>query len=371
MKRTKIIATLGPATDDLDILESLLVAGVDLIRLNLSHGTHQQHQNRLEQVRRLAFALKKPVGVIADLQGPKIRIGRFKTETIFLNTGDHFVIDPNWSLAEGTEQIVGIDYPQLNVDLKVGDLLLLNDGLIVLEVEKIVQSKIECVVQLGGHLASHKGINRRGGGLTADWLTAKDRIDLAFAAAMKVDYVALSFVRQAADVFDARALLKAHHSDAGLIAKIERVEAIEALDEIIQASDGVMVARGDLGVELGYAEVPAVQKQIIARASDLGRLVITATQMMESMVHHPMPTRAEVSDVANAVLDGTDAVMLSSETAVGKFPVKTVEMIDQICVAIEGATIPPVPNKRGTLTPFHHLHKGITCPPGGRGNNAT
>jgi pyruvate kinase len=335
LKPTQIIATLGPATDKPGVLKAMLVVGVDVVRLNLSHGTHVQHQARVDLARATALELGKSLGIMADLQGPKIRIGRFTTGSIHLNINDPFIIDSTLDLEQGTQKAVGIHYPHLSKDLKIGDQLLLDDGFIVLVVDKIIGTAVHCIVQLGGKLSDHKGINRRGGGLSAEVLTPKDRQDIDFAAKLQVDCVALSFARCAADVEETRALLKKAGSRAAVIAKIERVEALQALEEIILASDGVMVARGDLGVECGYAALPGIQKHIIARARALDRPVITATQMMESMVHRAIPTRAEVSDVANAVLDGSTAVMLSSETAVGDFPAQTVQMMRDICTAAE------------------------------------
>ncbi|MBP6103614.1 MAG: pyruvate kinase [Gammaproteobacteria bacterium] len=334
-KPTTIIATLGPSTDKPGVLQAMLVAGVDVIRLNLSHGTYAQHQARVDLARAIALELGKSLGIMADLQGPKIRIGSFTTGSIQLKVNDPFVIDAQLSLAQGTAQAVGLHYPNLCKDLKPGDQLLLDDGFIVLVVDKIIGTAVHCIVQQGGKLSDNKGINRRGGGISAEALTPKDRKDIDFAAKLKVDFVALSFARCAADVQETRALLQKAGSHALVVAKIERVEALEALEEIILASDEVMVARGDLGVECGYAALPGIQKHIIARARALGRPVITATQMMESMVHRAIPTRAEVSDVANAVLDGTTAVMLSAETAVGDFPAQTVQMMREICTAAE------------------------------------
>ncbi len=337
---TQIIATLGPSTDKPGVLKAMLVAGVDVIRLNLSHGTHAQHQTRVEVARAAALELGKSLGIMADLQGPKIRIGAFKTGSIPLKVNDPFIIDSKIPLDQGTQQAVGIHYHDLYKDLKPGDYLLLDDGFIVLVIEKIVGSAVHCIVQQGGNLSDNKGINRRGGGLSAEALTPKDRKDIVFAAKLKVDYVALSFVGCARDVQETRALLEKAGSRAAVVAKIERVEALQALEEIMLASDGVMVARGDLGVECGYAALPGIQKHIITRACALGRPVITATQMMESMVHRAIPTRAEVSDVANAVLDGSTALMLSAETAVGDFPAQTVQMMREICTAAE--KLPPM-----------------------------
>jgi pyruvate kinase len=334
-RRTKIVVTLGPATDDLAVLEQMIAAGVDVVRLNFSHGTHQEHQGRMEKVRQCAAKLKREVGILADLQGPKIRVACFKNKKIMLKEGAKFILDAALADDMGTEECVGIDYKDLPNDVKRGDTLLLDDGRLVLSVTDVNASKIICQVGVGGELSDHKGINRLGGGLSARALTEKDIKDLKFVATMNVDYVAISFPRGADDVNQAKALLKAANTNASVIAKIERTEAVKAIDEIIQASDGVMVARGDLAVEIGEAEVPAVQKLIIHRARALDKPVITATQMMESMIHSSVPTRAEVSDVANAVLDGTDAVMLSAETAIGDNPAKVVATMARVCLSAE------------------------------------
>lgn len=335
LRRTKIIATLGPATDEPGIMRRILEAGVNLVRINLSHGIQAAHIKRIETTRALALDLGLEIGILLDLQGPKIRITRFKNGFIHLMPGSFFVLDATLDVDGGAVESVGIDYKNLPNDVKKGDILLLDDGLLMLEVLEVVGPKIHCLVKLGGKLSNHKGINRRGGGLTAAALTAKDREDILFAAKMDVDYVAVSFPRSAKDIEETRSLLQQAGSRSKIMAKIERVEAVQALDEIINSADAVMVARGDLGVEIGYAELPAVQKHIIARARALNKAVVTATQMMESMVHSPIPTRAEVSDVANAVIDGTDAVMLSAETATGSFPDKVVEAMAGICLAAE------------------------------------
>lgn len=335
LRRTKIVTTLGPATDDPAILEQMILAGVDVVRVNFSHGSHQEHQKRIEAVRQCAKEKGRIVGILADLQGPKIRISEFKNKKIILKQGAKFVLDAALPVAEGTEETVGIDYKELPNDVKSGDTLLLDDGRVVLSVVQVDGTRIVCQVGVGGELSNHKGINRLGGGLSAGALTDKDRIDLKFAASLNVDYVAISFPREAEDVIETRSLLEAVNSRAGIIAKIERTEAVVHIDAIIQASNGVMVARGDLAVEIGEAEVPAVQKHIIHRARALNKPVITATQMMETMVHNNVPTRAEVSDVANAVLDGTDAVMLSAETAVGDHPAKVVATMAKICLSAE------------------------------------
>ncbi|RKZ88528.1 MAG: pyruvate kinase [Candidatus Parabeggiatoa sp. nov. 1] len=330
-RRTKIIATLGPSTDDPKMLDKLIQAGVDVVRLNFSHETSESHQRRLEQVRQCADAIGRPIGVIADLQGPKIRIEGFSDGKITLNEGDKFILDATIPSNAGNQQRVGITYKPLPKDVRHADTLLLDDGRIVLEVKKVIDSQIHCGVVVGGILSNCKGINRQGGGLSANALTHKDRVDIATAAAMQVDYMAVSFPRSAEDIHEARQLLQTAGGKAGIIAKIERAEAITNHEEIIKASDAIMVARGDLGVEIGDANLPPAQKLLIQKARDLNKVVITATQMMESMIENPIPTRAEVSDVANAVFDGTDAVMLSGETAAGKYPDKAVKAMDRIC----------------------------------------
>ncbi|MDB6096701.1 MAG: pyk [Francisellaceae bacterium] len=335
LRRTKIIATLGPAVDQDGMLEKIIKAGVNLVRINMSHGSYEEHQKRIDLTRSIARSLNKSIGILIDLQGPKIRIARFKEGPIQLTNGQRFILDAEFDTNSGNKDKVGIDYKALPQDVKIEDILLLDDGRITLKVKNINKHIIECVVIQGGELSNNKGINRQGGGLTAEALTDKDKQDMQFAAKMKADYVAISFPRCAKDIQQARLLLNEAGSFAALIAKIERTEAIEALEEIIEYSDAVMVARGDLGVEIGYAEVPSVQKMIIKRARNLDKVVITATQMMESMITNSIPTRAEVSDVANAVIDGTDAVMLSAETATGLYPDKVVEIMSGICLAAE------------------------------------
>lgn len=335
LRRTKIVVTLGPATDDPNVLDQLILAGIDVVRVNFSHGSHEEHQKRIEAVRKCASKHEHNVGILADLQGPKIRISKFKKNKINLKEGTKFILDAAMAVDAGTEECVGIDYKELPHDVKTGDTLLLDDGRIVLSVVNVEGTQIICQVIVGGELSNHKGINRQGGGLSAGALTDKDRIDLKFAASLQVDYIAISFPRSAQDVNETKALLQAEKSNAGVIAKIERTEAVTNIDEIIKASNGVMVARGDLAVEIGEVEVPAVQKLIIHRARALDKPVITATQMMETMIHNTVPTRAEVSDVANAVLDGTDAVMLSAETAVGDHPAKVVTTMSRICLSAE------------------------------------
>lgn len=345
-RRTKIVSTLGPATDKDGILEGLIQAGINVVRMNFSHGAPEDHAKRAKLVRELAKKHGRHVAVLGDLQGPKIRISRFANGPITLAVGDQFVLDASLGRDDGSQTSVGIDYKELPDDCEPGDVLLLDDGRVVLKVESIENKKIHCITTVAGTLSNNKGINRQGGGLSAPALTDKDYADIKLAAEIDVDYLAVSFPRSAADIHRARELLVEAGGNAGIVAKIERAETVvsnEALDELICASDAVMVARGDLGVEIGDAELVAVQKRIISRARALNKCVITATQMMESMINSPLPTRAEVFDVANAVLDGTDAVMLSAETAAGKFPIETVKAMIR---AIGGAET--YPNMRVT-----------------------
>ena len=334
-RRTKIIATLGPATDAPGVLERMIAAGVDVVRLNFSHGKPDDHARRIDMIRTASRNVGRDVGVFADLQGPKIRIEKFAGGPVELQDGQRFTLDANLAESAGDHERVGVTYKELPQDVNPGDRLLLDDGLIVLNVEAIDGAQIHCVVESGGTLSNNKGINRQGGGLSAPALTEKDRADIRVAADLGVDYVAVSFPRDANDIQIARDLIWDAGSRAGIIAKIERTEAVEAIESIVEASDVVMIARGDLAVEIGDAELPGVQKRIIHVARDLNRVVITATQMMESMIQNPVPTRAEVLDVANAVMDGTDAVMLSAETAAGKHPVKVVEAMARVCVGAE------------------------------------
>jgi pyruvate kinase len=323
LRRTKIVSTLGPASESAEVLEKLILAGVDVVRLNFSHGSPEDHKRR---------------AVLGDLQGPKIRVARFAEGKIHLKVGDKFVLDAALGRDEGNQQQVGIDYKELPNDCKPGDVLLLDDGRVVLTVDKIEGTRIYTTTKVAGPLSNNKGINRQGGGLTAPALTEKDIADIKTAAEIDVDYLAVSFPRSAEDMDFARKLMVAAGGRAGLVSKVERAEAVaddETLDGIIMASDAVMVARGDLGVEIGDAALIGVQKRIIARSRALNKAVITATQMMESMINSPLPTRAEVFDVANAVLDGTDAVMLSAETAAGNFPVETVEAMVRIILGAE------------------------------------
>jgi pyruvate kinase len=332
-RNTKIVATLGPACSDPDVLIRLLKAGVDVVRLNFSHGRASDHIERARLVRELAGRLKREVAIMADLQGPKIRIGKFADGRVVLAAGQRFVLDADCELGDAT--CVGLDYKELVDDVAPGAVLLLDDGLIKLTVEQVSGRRIVTRVVQGGPLSNNKGINRQGGGLSAPALSTKDIADLKTAVAFQADYIAVSFPKSKEDMYMAREMLRAAGGHALLIAKIERAEAIPALAEIIDASDGIMVARGDLAVEVGNATVPGLQKRMLRMARERNRLTITATQMMESMIQNPVPTRAEVSDVANAVLDGTDAVMLSAETAAGRYPVETVETMSRICIEAE------------------------------------
>ena len=332
-RHTKIVATLGPASNDPQTLETLIRSGVDVFRLNFSHGRAEDHVTLAATVREVAARVGRPIGILADLQGPKIRVSKFENGRITLENGDHFILDAQCEL--GTQERAGLDYKNLPKDVKGGDTLLLDDGRIVLQVVRVAGSEIHTVVRHGGELSNNKGINRQGGGLSAPALTAKDMDDIKTAAQIGADFLAVSFPKSASDMYMARQLMLAAGGHALTIAKIERVEAVAALAEILDSSDGLMVARGDLAVEVGDAAVPSLQKRMIRMAREQNKLAITATQMMESMIYAPTPTRAEVSDVANAVLDGTDAVMLSAETAVGSYPVQTVESMARICYAAE------------------------------------
>ncbi len=339
-RATKIVATLGPASSDPGVLERLLHAGVDVVRLNFSHGKAQDHIDRAALVREIAQRIGKPVALMADLQGPKIRVGKFLEGKVMLEPGAAFVLDAQRS-EPGDIHAVGLDYKELPRDVRPGDTLLLNDGLIKLTVERVLGEQVHTRVVLGGELSNNKGINKAGGGLTAPALTAKDMEDIRTAVSFQCEYLAVSFPKNATDMEMARQLAnvagEATRHRPAMIAKIERSEAIPQLEAILRASDGIMVARGDLAVEVGNAAVPALQKRMIRMAREMDKVVITATQMMESMILAPVPTRAEVSDVANAVLDGTDAVMLSAETAAGKYPVETVEQMAQIALEAERA----------------------------------
>ncbi len=338
MRRTKIVATIGPACSSTQVLEKMIQAGVDVVRINFSHGSKEDHIEYAEMTRSLARSAGMTVGLLADLQGPKIRIGKFEDGKIMLKTGDTFVLDAECNL--GNQERVGLDYKELPNDVEIGATLMLDDGRIVLDVSRVKGHQIYCTVEQGGMLSNNKGINRKGGGLSAGALTNKDMEDIKTAAAIKADYLAVSFPRSGADMRQARNLMHEAGGKSLLMAKIERSEAVLALADILQASDAVMVARGDLAVEVGDAAVPALQKRIIRAARFSNKLVVTATQMMESMVSSQIPTRAEVSDVANAVLDGTDAVMLSSESASGQYPIDAVEAMARVCLEAEKEYLP-------------------------------
>ncbi|AVO49533.1 pyruvate kinase [Melaminivora suipulveris] len=342
-RATKIVATLGPASSDPQLLERMIAMGVNVVRLNFSHGRAEDHVQRAAMVREAAQRAGREVAIMADLQGPKIRVGRFANGRVMLQPGQGFVLDAERTEA-GDEAGVGLDYKELPRDVKPGDVLLLNDGLIELTVDAVRGEQVCTTVRIGGELSNNKGINKQGGGLTAPALTAKDMEDIKTAMGFQADYVAVSFPKNATDMEMARQLCNVaaapYRHKPGLIAKMERAEAVPLLEEILRVSDGIMVARGDLAVEVGNAAVPALQKKMIRMARDMDKVVITATQMMESMITNPVPTRAEVSDVANAVLDGTDAVMLSAETAAGKYPLETVQEMAKICAAAEAAEDP-------------------------------
>ncbi|OCA52812.1 pyruvate kinase [Photorhabdus namnaonensis] len=338
LRRTKIVTTLGPATDRDNNLEKIIAAGANVVRLNFSHGTAEDHLQRANKVREIAARLGRHVAILGDLQGPKIRVSTFKEGKIFLNVGDKFLLDANLGKGEGDKEKVGIDYKGLPTDVVPGDILLLDDGRVQLKVLEVQGMKVFTEVTVGGPLSNNKGINKLGGGLSAEALTEKDKEDIITAARIDVDYLAVSFPRTGEDLNYARRLARDAGCETQIVAKVERAEAVSSdktIDEIILASDVVMVARGDLGVEIGDPELVGVQKKLIRRARQLNRVVITATQMMESMITNPMPTRAEVMDVANAVLDGTDAVMLSAETAAGQYPAETVAAMARVCLGAE------------------------------------
>ncbi len=348
MRRTKIVATLGPATDNDDTLREVIRAGVNVVRVNFSHGSAEDHKKRVDAVRRIADEEDCIVGILGDLQGPKIRVSDFTNGAVELEEGAAFTIDVGHDDKAGDETVVGCTYENLPNDISVDSVLVLDDGRIVLKATGIDGKKIHTEVVVGGKLSNRKGINLRGGGLSAPAITEKDIEDLKLAAELKIDYLGVSFPRDAADINLARKLLDDAGSNAGIVAKIERAEAIEKIDEILEVTDVIMVARGDLGVEIGDPNLPAVQKDLINKARTANKVVITATQMMESMVSSPIPTRAEVFDVANAVLDGTDAVMLSAESAVGEFPSNAVKSMSRICEHAE--------KERKAMESQHRLH---------------
>jgi pyruvate kinase len=346
LRRTKIVATLGPACDAPDELEQMIVNGLDVARINFSHGRAEDHAARVEKLHELAARHKRHVAVMVDLQGPKIRIERFRDGPVTLADGDEFILDTNLPADAGDRHRVGVTYKGLDQDVGEGDTLLLDDGNLTMRVLSVRDGSLTCRVINGGVLSDSKGLNRQGGGISAEALTEKDKDDIRLAVELDADFIAVSFVRDASEVERARKLIQDAGGQAHVVAKIERAEAIDNVDEIIHASDAVMVARGDLGVEIGDAELVGMQKRIIRRARGQNRAVITATQMMQSMVESPQPTRAEVMDVANAVIDGTDAVMLSGETAVGKHPAKVIDAMDRICRGAERQRITMMSNHR-------------------------
>ena len=360
MRRTKIVATLGPATDDDSILEQILDAGVSVVRINFSHCNTAKHLNRIAKVRHYSKKKGVYIAILMDLQGPKVRIGSFVDDRVLLKEGDKFILDTNCDLEKGDNTRVGVNYKFLPRDVKKGSVLLLDDGKIILSVCSVVVNEVICNVTQAGYLASKKGINVLGGGLSIKTLTTKDKIDIKTVAKANADYVALSFPSSANDIKKAKKLLKEAGSDALLIAKIERAETLKnnVIEDIIANSDGIMVARGDLGVEIGDSKLPAQQKRLISLARQNNKVVITATQMLDSMINSPVPTRAEVFDVANAVLDGTDAVMLSAETAVGNFPVNTVKVMHNVCIEAEKNPIAKKSNHR-VNTNFKHIDETI------------
>lgn len=346
MRRTKIIATLGPATDSPEMMEKLFHAGLDIVRLNYSHQGHAEHEMRLDMVREMSNKFQHAVGVVADLQGPKIRIEKFRNDKIFLNEGDPFTLDIDYSIEDGDETRVAVSYKDLPKDVRVGDTLLLDDGKMSLIAKEVNDHEIICEASTSGVLSNRKGLNLKGGGLSASSLTEKDIEDLKHAVKIGADFIAISFVRTADDIHQARKLIEEAGGNCGIIAKIERSEALNDIEPIIEAADVIMIARGDLGVEIGDASLPPVQKQLIKTAREMDRGTITATQMMETMISETVPTRAEVFDVANAVLDGTDAVMLSAETSVGKHPHKVVEAMARICEETEKQRLARVSDHR-------------------------
>ncbi|MES0372548.1 MAG: pyruvate kinase [Mariprofundaceae bacterium] len=361
IRRTKIVATLGPASESPEVLDKLIGAGVNVVRLNFSHGTPEEHRTRAENTRVAAKKHGVIVGILADMQGPKIRIGKYKTGKTFLESGQKYIIDGDLDLDAGDDERVGLTYKELIGDVESGARLLLNDGLIVMDVDEVKGQEIHCTVIVGGVLSNNKGINRAGGGLSAAALTEKDKEDIKTACAIGVDYIAISFPRHGADMDYARSLVEAEGSKAGLVAKVERAEAVEPdnLKSIMESSDAVMVARGDLGVEVGDAAVPPIQKRMLRLAPKFNCPVIVATQMMESMCDNPIPTRAEVNDVANAVLDGTDAVMLSGESAAGKYPLEAVLAMHRTCIETEKQKVLPSSTTRDPRFPPHSMDECI------------
>ena len=358
-KRTKIVATLGPATDEKKVLRKMIRAGLDVARLNFSHGDADEHRSRAKRLRAAAKKCGRNIGVMGDLQGPKIRVKRFKAHSVELADGAAFFLDSALGHEDGTQEGVGVALDTLHEDVAAGDVLLLNDGLISLEVDRVDGTRIHTTVMNGGILSDHKGINKKGGGLSASALTDIDRQNIRLAAELEMDFLAVSFVRNAGDVIEARRLFQEAGGKGLIVAKIERAEAVTNIDEIVEAADVIMVARGDLGVEMGYAELTGIQKQLIRKTRKGSKIVITATQMMESMIQHPVPTRAEVSDVSNAVMDGTDAVMLSGETAVGKFPVKAIRAMAEVCIGAEKYPLVAGATRHRMDDYFQHVDEAI------------
>jgi len=360
LRRTKIVATLGPSTDDPKMMDKIIEAGVDVVRINFSHGSPEEHIKRAETLRNRARAHGRQIGVLCDLQGPKIRVNNFIGGEVELKEGDTFILDTCFDSQAGTKERVGVAYKSLPNDVKRGDTLLLDDGRISFWVNEVTDTEVICRVVIGGLLKNRKGINLQGGGLSAPALTEKDFEDIKTAAKMKADYLAVSFCLCADDIHQARKLLREAGGHGGIVAKIERSEALKdgILEAIIEASDVIMIARGDLGVEIGDAALPPVQKRLIKLAREMNRAVITATQMMESMITEQIPTRAEVFDVANAVLDGTDAVMLSAETATGLYPDNAIAAMDRICIEAEKSRIATVSDHRINTT-FHRIDEAI------------
>ncbi len=346
LRRTKIVATLGPASERPKVLRKMVNSGLDVARLNFSHGSADEHRKRARHLRKAADDCGRDVGLLGDLQGPKIRVMRFKKGSVKLETGASFFLDSTLGLNDGTKKGVGVALDTLHDDVKKDDILLLNDGLISLEVHEVDGTRIHTTVIDGGILSDHKGINLKGGGLSAPALTDVDRENIKLAAELKIDFLAVSFVRSGADIDEARRLFEAAGGNGQIVAKIERTEAVTDIDSIIAAADVIMVARGDLGVEMGYAGLTGIQKKLIRKTRKAHKVVITATQMMESMIENPIPTRAEVSDVANAVIDGTDAVMLSGETAVGNHPNKAIQAMAEVCVGAERFQVPQASTQR-------------------------
>lgn len=335
LRRTKIVATLGPASDNDDVMRKMIANGLNVVRLNFSHGSADEMESRCERIRRLAAEADRQIAILGDLQGPKIRIRQFAAGSVSLEIGQPFFLDPDFGADDGTSEGVSIAYESLADDVAPGDFLLLDDGQVSLRVTGIAGRRVNTEVVSGDKLSDRKGINKQGGGLSAAALTEKDEQDIQTAANLGLDYLAVSFVRNASDIRRARALFEAAGGHGRIVAKIERTEAIDNIEEIIATTDVIMVARGDLGVEVGYAELTGLQKRIIRLTRYADKVVITATQMMESMISNPIPTRAEVSDVANAVMDGTDAVMLSAETAVGAHPAKVIQSMSEVCLGAE------------------------------------